>query len=432
MKTRILALAALFCACVHAQNIQRVLLANTVASTSTTQVYVYSTVIPSSLSQGYIYIDSEAMQVTQAAFAQSAVNNLVLLTVKRAILSTTAATHVAGVTSFYGFPYQFILADLSGGCNAAGPQYINAADQMLFSCGPNNQWARITTVLGGGGGTPGDGTVTQVAVTTPLTGGPITSSGTLGIQQASASQAGYLSAADYSTFTGKQTAITWPPTGDLVLSNSSSSPGGLAPINGDCVVGSGGAWTAATCPGGGGALSYGPLSSRPTTPATPTQYLATDQPRLSEMNWWDGNFWTFFNIDASGLTTNGGTTLGVDHSIIGCLACANDNTALNRFAGVAGIGSSPGIANGTGTMAVNTGSTNVAGTLTSSTSGTVTFTLTWASLTYAHRAVCQFTDETTPSDLVHTVQATAPTTTTLTAAGNTASGDIVSYSCSGY
>ena len=52
-------------------------------------------------------------------------------------------------------------------------------------------------------------------------------------------------------FTGGS-SVTWPASTDLVISNSTNSPAGLAPINGDCVVGAGGAWTAAACPGGGG------------------------------------------------------------------------------------------------------------------------------------------------------------------------------------
>lgn len=49
-------------------------------------------------------------------------------------------------------------------------------------------------------------------------------------------------------------SVTWPASTDLVISNGTSSPAGLAPINGDCVVGSGGAWTAGACPGSPGAL----------------------------------------------------------------------------------------------------------------------------------------------------------------------------------
>lgn len=47
-------------------------------------------------------------------------------------------------------------------------------------------------------------------------------------------------------------SITWPASTDLVISNGTNSPAGLAAINGDCVVGAGGVWTVGPCPGGGG------------------------------------------------------------------------------------------------------------------------------------------------------------------------------------
>lgn len=227
-------------------------------------------------------------------------------------------------------------------------------------------------------------------------------------------------------------SVTWPATGDLVISNSTSSPAGLVPINGDCVIGSGGAWVAGSCAGGSFTLPNGVLASRPTSPASPTLYLATDQPGLQQLNTWDGTAWNqLINIDATGLKITGGT-LGVDQTIIPCLACANVLPALNKLGGLAGTGTAPTRTNVTGTVAVNAGSTNVAGSLTSSTSGAVTFTLTWASLSYVTRAVCHFVDETTNADSIKTTQATPPTTTTLTATGNTVTGDIISYSCSGY
>jgi hypothetical protein len=40
--------------------------------------------------------------------------------------------------------------------------------------------------------------------------------------------------------------------GALLVGNNTNSPTFLAPVNGDCVVGSGGVWIAAACPGGGG------------------------------------------------------------------------------------------------------------------------------------------------------------------------------------
>lgn len=257
-----------------------------------------------------------------------------------------------------------------------------------------------------GGGT-GTGTVTSVTATTPLTGGTIHTAGSIGCQVASASQAGCLSATDYSTFTGKQPAgnypigagsttsgflptwtsstggslgaglgitgtatkvvtapaagtsgncaqwltgnlvdsgsacgsgggsVTWPATGYLVLSNSTSSPAGIAPVNGDCVIGSGGAWTAGSCSGSGGttatALQNGLLSAIPTCATNGQIYQANDQPDgQQEYNCSNvgGTFhWVQkLNIGSGGLSITGGT-LDVDHSIIGCLACANLWTA---------------------------------------------------------------------------------------------------------
>ncbi len=53
-----------------------------------------------------------------------------------------------------------------------------------------------------GGG--GSGTITDIATTAPITGGPITSIGTIGITQASLSTDGYLSSTDFTTFNNKQ------------------------------------------------------------------------------------------------------------------------------------------------------------------------------------------------------------------------------------
>lgn len=57
------------------------------------------------------------------------------------------------------------------------------------------------------------GGVTSITASSPLTGGTITTSGTIGIQQATGSQDGYLSATDWTTFNNKQNALTNPVTG---------------------------------------------------------------------------------------------------------------------------------------------------------------------------------------------------------------------------
>lgn len=76
------------------------------------------------------------------------------------------------------------------------------------------------------------GTVTQINTTAPLTGGPITSTGTIGIQQATALQGGYLSATDWNTFNNKQNALTF--------GNLTSGTVGVAVTGGTgAVIGSG-------------------------------------------------------------------------------------------------------------------------------------------------------------------------------------------------
>jgi predicted heme/steroid binding protein len=57
------------------------------------------------------------------------------------------------------------------------------------------------------------GTVTSVATSGPLTGGTITSSGTIGISQSTSTIDGYLSSTDWITFNNKQNALTLTTTG---------------------------------------------------------------------------------------------------------------------------------------------------------------------------------------------------------------------------
>ena len=63
------------------------------------------------------------------------------------------------------------------------------------------------------GYTPGQGTVTSIATTSPILGGTITTSGTISIQKADTSKDGYLSATDWNTFKNKQDAISLTTSG---------------------------------------------------------------------------------------------------------------------------------------------------------------------------------------------------------------------------
>ena len=62
-------------------------------------------------------------------------------------------------------------------------------------------------------GSGGGGSVTSITFSSPLTGGTITTSGTVGIPEADGSTDGYLSSTAYNTFDGKQDAITLTTTG---------------------------------------------------------------------------------------------------------------------------------------------------------------------------------------------------------------------------
>jgi len=64
---------------------------------------------------------------------------------------------------------------------------------------------RITAASNGSGG--GSGTVTSVGTSAPLTGGTITTSGTIGITKADTSTDGYLSSTDWNTFNNKLTTV---------------------------------------------------------------------------------------------------------------------------------------------------------------------------------------------------------------------------------
>jgi hypothetical protein len=55
---------------------------------------------------------------------------------------------------------------------------------------------------------------------------------------------------------GGGSSVTWPTSGYVVISAGvSANPNGLAPVNGNCLVGAGGAWTVGSCSGSGTAVT---------------------------------------------------------------------------------------------------------------------------------------------------------------------------------
>lgn len=142
----------------------------------------------------------------------------------------------------------------------------------------------------------------------------------------------------------------------------------------------------------------------------------------------------FYDGTAVRMTLDANNTFGIGSAQTGATDDPFYVTAVGaaRANLIQGGVSAPSLAFVTGTGGSISGG-NVAGTFVSSTTGTIKFTLTWQlGLAYLHRAVCRFTDETTNADTIQTTQATPATTTTLTATGTTVSGDVISYSCTGY
>lgn len=77
------------------------------------------------------------------------------------------------------------------------------------------------------------GTVTSIATTAPITGGTITTTGTIGITQATTSTNGYLSSTDWNTFNGKQASGNYITalTGDATATGPGSVALTLATVN---------------------------------------------------------------------------------------------------------------------------------------------------------------------------------------------------------
>lgn len=104
---------------------------------------------------------------------------------------------------------------------------------ILFFVSSLALFAQGTIYPGGGGGSG----VTSVSTTAPITGGPITHTGTIGCQTASASQAGCLSSTDFSAFNGKQASGNYiiGLTGDVTVTGPGTVAAVVARINGTTV-----------------------------------------------------------------------------------------------------------------------------------------------------------------------------------------------------
>lgn len=220
-----------------------------------------------------------AVSVTPAAADWAAWTYYTITATSKSVtipVSTTLSTNGGLVVGGNGFAVTVTSTspDTINGGSAGGSVTVNAGCAAFITTdGAGHLYAQ--------GLTCGTGTVTSIATNNGLTGGTITSSGTIGLAAIAADNAlvnstgssgvpvataltscsSGSSALTYNTSTHAfgcnsiTGGVTFPATGDIVISNSTSSPAGLAVVNGDCVIGSAGSWIAGSCSTGSGTVT---------------------------------------------------------------------------------------------------------------------------------------------------------------------------------
>jgi hypothetical protein len=156
----------------------------------------------------------------------------------------------------------------------------------------------------------GSGTVTSIATSGPLTGGTITTTGTIGIDKATGSVDGYLAATDFAIFDGKQAALT--------------SGTNLKTVGGNSLLGSGDAGAIGIGYGGTGLTTIG------TTGKVLTSNGSAASWELTNVGAGYGN--TLAGSGALGAYSSGTGNTAIGLNALGASVSAASNTAVGMVA----------------------------------------------------------------------------------------------------
>ncbi len=264
---------------------------------------------------------------------------------------------------------------------------------------------------GSGGG--GSGTVTSITASSPLTGGTITTSGSIGIPQATTSVSGYLTNSDWTTFNGKQANLslaagtyvngdvcTYSSSGTLLNCNTTPSGSGTvtsitasSPLTGGTITGSGSIGIPQANGSTNGYLASGDWTTFNGKQSTLSQANGSTNGYLASGDW------TTFNGKQANLSLAAGTYVNGDvctYSSSGTLL--NCNTTPSGSGTVTSItATSPltgGTITGSGSIGIPAATTSANGYLTSTDWNTFNgkqSSLSLASGTYTNGGVCTYT-----------------------------------------
>lgn len=223
--------------------------------------------------------------------------------------------------------------------------------------------------------------------------------------------------------------VGWPTSGDIIVSAGAGNPTGLAPVNGDCIIGSGGAWVVGGCAGSSisGATSGQALIAGSSSTATSSKALAGSGNGLTT-----GPVSGITSADIVVFTGTGGQV--ADSGVaLSSLATSGANSNITSLTGLtspaAFMPSTPPGTTGSscGTISSLTGGQFI-GTMVIG-SATCQITLVFA-YTAPHGYICEFYDitNTTYTYSFNSVGTGVSTTTSCTSqTSNSPSGDKVAY-----